>query len=64
MWLVFTEQCIRFMSFLESVITNYFGLVDPQYVSLGCNIIMSSRKHVALKEAIDLLIADDNVCSE
>ena len=47
-----------------SVIAKYFGLVDPQYVSLGCNVIMSSRKYVALREAIDLLSGDDNVCSE
>ena len=58
--LLFTEQYIWFMS----VILNYFALEDLQYVSLGCNVIMSSRKDVTLKEAIDPLLGDDNVCSE
>ena len=58
--LLFTEQYIRFMS----VIVNYFGLEDLQYVSLSCNVIMSSRKYVTLEEAIDSLLGDDNVCSE
>ena len=58
--LVFTEQYIWFMS----IITNYLGLVDLQYVSLGCTVIMSSRKYVTLEEAIDIHFGDDSVCSE
>ena len=33
--------------------TRFVGLVDLQLVSLGCNVIMSSRKCVTIKEAID-----------
>ena len=58
--LLFAEQYIWFMS----VIVNYFGLEDLQYVSQSCNVIMSSRKYVTLEEAIDSLLGDDNVCSE
>ena len=58
--LLFTEKYIWFMS----VIVNYFGLEDLQYVSLSCNVIMSLRKYVTLEEAIDSRFGDDNVCSE
>ena len=46
------------------IIIKYFGKVDLQYVSLGCNVVMSSRKYVTLEEAVDSLLGDDNVCKE
>ena len=42
----------------------YFGLVDLQYVLLGCSVIMSSKKYVTLEEAIDSLLGDNNACCE
>ena len=47
-----------------SVIIHYFDLVDLQYVLLGCNVIMFSKKYVALEEAIDSLLGDNDVCCE
>ena len=58
--LLFTEQYIWFMS----VNIYHFGLIDLQYILLGCNMIMPSRKHVTLEKAIDSLSREDNVCSE